>query len=385
MSPRLIVEIPIIPRHDTDGALFVDSTSRHMGSFRSSVRQYVNTITSLTAVWYRYYGFISGGNLCNYGGEPDQIADPKDLVQFIPRAFVFITILALYSKLFQFLRRPDAIHVRSFVSGGSTGVAADERRGSVMQRLSKKVKGEVKDDRPPWEQLEFVTMGSLAEGRLHTEASLPRQSISHEAIHMPLPYPTATSLTRASSSSSVNQGRDWEQRGSDAETLVTPPLGPVNHVRVQALSPVLSDGAREFENPQETKDQTMAEFFQEHQVGNGTISEHDGPQMSATEYFNRQASLLMLYFPLAVSIHFAWLMVVSAGLLRIISSTDIRHDDLWTTKCYTESGICMVRLISGVYRWTCIRKFQQRTALNQQGLAEYMVKRRVRRKMPDRL
>jgi hypothetical protein len=58
--------------------------------------------------------------------------------------------------------------------------------------------------------------------------------------------------------------------------------------------------------------QTMKEFFDDDVVSRpagpdsraerGTTS-NNAPQMSATAYFNRQASMLMLYFPLAVSLN----------------------------------------------------------------------------------
>lgn len=65
----------------------------------------------------------------------------------------------------------------------------------------------------------------------------------------------------------------------------------------------------------EVPEQTLAEYLQETAFdgahGNGTtptgidaergLGSSGTPQLSATAYFNRQASLLMLYFPLAVS------------------------------------------------------------------------------------
>jgi len=70
--------------------------------------------------------------------------------------------------------------------------------------------------------------------------------------------------------------------------------------------------------------ETLGQFFKDDQFGSsedsraerGGISNNNGlPQMSATAYFNRQASLLMLYFPLAVS------NITDSNGLRLTDST----------------------------------------------------------------
>lgn len=88
--------------------------------------------------------------------------------------------------------------------------------------------------------------------------------------------------------------------------------------------------------------QTMKEFFSndvasrsagpESRAERGATS-NNPPQMSATAYFNRQASLLMLYFPLAVSTPSRdrprqWLttLTVYAGLFSLTYPSCIRHD-----------------------------------------------------------
>nr|XP_031863082.1 uncharacterized protein CI109_001560 [Kwoniella shandongensis]KAA5530154.1 hypothetical protein CI109_001560 [Kwoniella shandongensis] len=157
----------------------------------------------------------------------------------------------------------------------------------------------------------------------------------------------------ASCSSTTTASGPSSQRPSNTDTLVTPELSynyecppsadsstklvsaePLpTSLRATVLSPVLSQGSRDEsqlgpqidiedvdddgDSTQERRPsgQTLKEFFQEYQVtggedgqfttggGRGSGSNgHKLPQMSASAYFNRQASLLMLYFPLASSL-----------------------------------------------------------------------------------
>lgn len=62
----------------------------------------------------------------------------------------------------------------------------------------------------------------------------------------------------------------------------------------------VGEGARELKE----QGQTMQEFFAEYQMTPAeakAVGKHVSQQRSAANYFNRQASLLMLYFPIAVS------------------------------------------------------------------------------------
>ncbi len=124
----------------------------------------------MKAVWMGTVGFVSSGTLCYYGSHPiGKYADVKNLIQFIPRAFVFIVILIFYSSLFNFLRRPDTIPLSShFASGETTGERRDSRTAAkVFRPLTKlgrlpssKQINSVNPD-APWESLEFVTAGNV--------------------------------------------------------------------------------------------------------------------------------------------------------------------------------------------------------------------------------
>lgn len=242
-------------------------------------------MTPLTLVWLHFYGFMSIGNLCYYDGE-EGTPDARDLIQFIPRAVTFGTVAILYSMLYRFLRRPDTIQISSHY---------ESRRGSVtggMNRLTKLVQKKEEDDRPPWEQLEFVHTGHRP-----WEDDVSQMDLITPATPITPVNPHSTLSVNVSSSSSTER-RDWGQRGSDAETLV------VRTERQPSAPSPLGAKAR-FDTDSDLDgggkdEQTMAEFFQENQLDTGQL-ESGRPELSATAYFNRQASLLMLYFPLAVS------------------------------------------------------------------------------------
>jgi hypothetical protein len=278
-------------------------------------------------VWYQFYGFVSIGSLCYYKGDPDGvIPDASDLIQFIPRAVTFLTIAVLYSMLYKFLRRPDTIQISSRYDSRRSSVA-DGKGAAGLQRLVKRVQGKesVKEDtRPPWEQMEFVQVGHRQWDEIIMEPApqLTRSDVIDLQPTSSLQLPDPSSR-RQSTSSSIEVGAPpWErQRASDAETLVTPTSAfERDGSRLpQALSPVLSERKARFDSVERIEsededygegknDQTMAEFFQENAAdpGGGDQAGQDGVQpMSAAAYFNRQASLLMLYFPLAVSVSVA--------------------------------------------------------------------------------
>lgn len=337
--------------------------------------------------WWAHAGWAESGPLCYYA--PKVILgelDSRDLVQFIPRAFVFITIIVLYSMLYKFLRRPDTIQLSSqFVSGetGQVESAGRSRRKRILGTFKLRSKkgrsgqsgpgGEVPpaskiDPNAPWEQLEFVQIGgrhafSQSASALHfsptasVDQQLPEQ-LDWRPASPPLlgvSWPSSTSEPRVgpehrpSLASILTHNTEPRtptyppnsQRPSDT-TLVSsaPQLRFEPDSRSQPLNPVVSQPetksgswrdreieldlgpevvgqlSKDAEDEEEDSDttpngQTMKEFFSDDAVASrpaglesraerGTTS-NGPPQMSATAYFNRQASLLMLYFPLAVS------------------------------------------------------------------------------------
>jgi hypothetical protein len=359
----------------------------HSGSESSSSPE--SQMTYPIIVWWHYVGWSSRASpLCYYAPHYLSInIDARDLVQFIPRAFVFITICILYSTLFSFLRRPDTIQLSSeFVSGGVEQVDGlktgrytmkafrSKRPSSASAAHAPGQTGSVNPD-APWEQLEFVQVGG---------SSLWLNSNSPVLSHMPQLSPTgrrssgiplysgpvtpdsqdgdnlnlslAVPDIRPGMSSKVSLAStsslpDTPLSTRETDNLVLPEgqhatqnrrpsmMNRISHM--SALSPVLSQYSAEenvdrdrgmtipddYMNAPEgslrvvydkgegvgtrkTDEQTMKDFFKEFQVespgegGEGGIGGSEGKlgmPISATAYFNRQASLLMLYFPLAVS------------------------------------------------------------------------------------
>lgn len=339
-----------------------------------------------SGAWWAHAGWAQSGPLCYYA--PKVVSgglDTRDLVQFIPRAFVFITIIVLYSMLYKFLRRPDTIQLSSQFVSGETGQVDSSgrprRRGfsGAFKWRSKKA-GSAQcgqngdphsaskiDPNAPWEQLEFVQIGGRNPFSQSASALnfSPTASVDYSPSPQPdwkpasppligTPYvsPTPEPILgpehRPSLASILTDSTELQtplyppnfQRPSDT-TLVSTPTYQLRFEpdsRSQPLNPVLSQPEtksgpwvdrdieldlgpkevgnlskddREEENHDMTPDgQTMKEFFSddivsrpagpESRTERGTTS-NNPPQMSATAYFNRQASMLMLYFPLAVS------------------------------------------------------------------------------------
>lgn len=85
----------------------------------------------VAVIGYELYGFYPTGGICYYGNNAGLYSE---LVQFVPRAFVFCAIVFFYAKLYVFLNRPDRIKA-SFSSSGrnnstsynydATGVASN--------------------------------------------------------------------------------------------------------------------------------------------------------------------------------------------------------------------------------------------------------------------
>ncbi|WWD08846.1 hypothetical protein V865_006960 [Kwoniella europaea PYCC6329] len=438
------------------------------------------------AIWHGTVGWVNNGSLCYYGTKSNGI--DRDLIQFIPRAIVFIVIIILYSRLFRFLRRPDTIQLSTqFMAGTQPDVSrtnGDEENhaagahnvgghGSKLFRpifkLGRGSSGTKDPVNPeaPWEALEFVTVGGAYGGRLtnntpiHTSTIdftptvpsgilLASRPVSPELIspgqEIKDPFMNSTNInSRYPSTPSEASGPSSDSKKSDTYTVVTPELTyqpeapstvdsttnlitsdshPIPTIqRHHVLSPVLSQGSKadlggegeaeedrlgvyddptldgglgpagpigrrrsslvEFDDDlgQNGEDrrpsgQTLKEFFQEYQVGglddiqenrgrgsaSGSKSGGIGQPMSASAYFNRQASLLMLYFPLA------YMLVFSVSLVRLVYDM-VQGQPTPVLSIMSSWLVLSVGLIDGaVY-----------------GIAELMVKAKVRRKMPEHM
>lgn len=345
-------------------------------------------------------------------------------MQFVPRAIVFLIIIVLYTQLYRFLRRPDTITLSDDLMGAnsvdghlvSSDTADTERSvmynpfGKMAAKLSghksppaPDQKGFIGPERPPWEALEFVTVGrgatsqrtgasaaklsplpgamdptfvggSLIESGTNPTtndeappwmASPPssiRQGDSISRTNTPTVQPCRPPLLpedesgpgsrRKSSVPDMSSESSGSKRPSEADTLHTPRSTTVplavefaaehaqsyptrDHSVVHILEPTVSVGSmdkkemgpgepspplnglplyphpviRRQPSPEDDEEddrdrgETLAQFFDasadpEARSYRGSSA---GQQMSATAYFNRQASILMLWFPITVS------------------------------------------------------------------------------------
>ena len=213
------------------------------------------------------------------------------------------------------------------------------------------------DPAAPWEQLEFIQVGHKTWQLSPVTSAVPP---IHPAQSSTRPLsPTSTPLESAPAAISINVESDQtdallpitlherfverlprgsvvsfdahdtiidSQRSSESKIPTPPELRydcdtPLD--KSQSLTPVVSDSEKaeaivseDVESLAGTErrpsDNALRDFLQENQLSgrddfgtgtnNGTGTNGRQP-MSATAYFNRQASLLMLYFPLAVSAH----------------------------------------------------------------------------------
>ncbi|WVQ79035.1 hypothetical protein IAT38_001127 [Cryptococcus sp. DSM 104549] len=422
-------------------------------------------------IWQGTVGFTNTGTLCYYASKDSSDGLDRDLMQFIPRALVFVVIILLYSRLFTFLRRPDTIHLSNHFVSGSSDPEQQNHSGTPKTLLRPIARlgrmgshSNAPNPEAPWEALEFIHVGGInhlapdSEQATHTGRPSLVGSLSNGAGFIPsvptgiiLPAQESPELStssyeskdpsggyvlhgvRTSSASSRASGSvSWptptSQRPSAVDTLVAhdpanpytgsshslsklamadnSPPPPMFH----ALSPVMSQGSklemdigvdpldqmpvvssrRGEDGPRESEEaitldledgedgedgdregQTMKEFFQEFQVPagaddsrhcTGSGGHQQKPQRSAASYFNRQASLLMLYFPLA------YMFVFSISLVRLVY--DMVHEQASPVLSIMSSWMVIsVGLIDGLVY----------------GIAELMVRRKVRRKMPEHM
>ena len=369
--------------------------------------------------WWAGVGWSMNGPLCYYA--PHAITnnlDARDLVQFVPRASVFIIIIVLYSMLYKFLRRPDTIQLSSQFVSGETGInrGVDGKKKGVLSGLkwisktnvcTQDGRGPIEhsaskiDPNAPWEALEFVKVGgrdllspldtglqfpsspstgglgpapspqhrgsitSIYLGTNGNDSRTPDLAVPSTFIHRP----SLVSIHSSSSETRIPLTTLSSSRPSQSDTLVPSPdsrYPPKQFI----LSPVMSQNASrtdpridrdiEFDlgpdvveslryksqdhkhnslgEEEDSPGETLGQFFKDDQavIGSGEdsraerggMSHNNGlPQMSATAYFNRQASLLMLYFPLAVSTILMtrcdaadsqYMLVFSVSLIRLI-------------------------------------------------------------------
>ncbi|KAJ9094347.1 hypothetical protein QFC20_006915 [Naganishia adeliensis] len=165
------------------------------------------------------------------------------------------------------------------------------------------------------------------------------------------------------------------------------PIGPPSPLRLEHEMPALNnegprpvadpveesprsdhedDGNKDDQEAEAPMEHTLRDFFQANQVTDNDLSQTSGSDIRAEEsaatYFNRQASLLMLYFPLAYMFIFAFSMV------RLLY-------DMITSK--PNAGLTIASL------WFILSAGVIDALVY--GFAEIVVRRRVRRNLPRHL
>ncbi|KAK4685663.1 hypothetical protein P7C73_g4483, partial [Tremellales sp. Uapishka_1] len=382
-------------------------------------------------IWWGAAGFSSTKNLCYYKSKDiGHGLDARDLVQFVPRALVFLVVLVLYSRLFKFLRRPDTVQLSTQYFPPSTNgealpqlnVPQSSSKLGPLLRLARLGSGASKADSntskendAPWEQMEFASDHYLratpqqsiftaqppslpGSGILLSKASTPYHS-SLSLQGDPIKFDLETRSRQTSISIAAGDPTPHLQYHLNDKSKV--PALPTA-LPLHPLTPVLSHGVSESNESSSFKEDSdkepemmdegrrpsalsMREFFSEPVSDRGEVefgpgAGTNGHQMSAATYFNRQASLLMLYFPLAVSscvqhntatalrLVEQYLAVFSISLVRLV-------DDM-----VTKNANPVLTLISG---WMVLSVGLIDALVY--GVAEWVVRRRVRRKMPDRI
>jgi hypothetical protein len=298
---------------------------------------------------------------------------------------VFIVVIILYSRLFQFLRRPDTISVsesardtaelatRNFLQKqeakqkqnrpAATGFWG-RMAGSVGLQQSGHGMQELKDSVPPWELLHINTAGLNLE-TMEVPATAPTTGEEKPPQRVPLSWkipsddnarsdriPTASTLV-GSEHGIVVHDYDTQKPASIAEgageVIALPslgrnpdstpqysldPTGPPSPLQLNDKLPESNsagprhvvalkehseksdhedNGSKDEQEGEGPMEHTLRDFFQANPASDNDTSQTAGfdirAEESAAAYFNRQASLLMLYFPLAYMFIFAFSMV----------------------------------------------------------------------------
>lgn len=296
-------------------------------------------------------------------------------------------VIILYSRLFQFLRRPDTISVsesaRDTAELGTRGFLQNQEakqrqnrsaatvfwgkiRESVGLQQSGRGMQELKEPVPPWELLHINTAGLNLE-TMEVPATAPSSGEEKPPQRVPLSWkipsddnarsdriPTVSTLVGSEQGIAIHD-HDTRKPTSKAEeageviTLPTLarnpdsssrhsldryPTGPPSPLQINDEIPASNNagpryvaaskedseksdleanGSKDEQEGEGPMDHTLRDFFQANPASDNDASQTAGSDIRAEEsaaaYFNRQASLLMLYFPLAYMFIFAFSMV----------------------------------------------------------------------------
>lgn len=286
------------------------------------------------------------------------------------RILGFCTVVGVYISLFFFLRRPDSVNI-----SGINSKSHSSWTGNIKQMAfggCKKAK-RVSDDLPPWEKLELDCSGLVV---LPEPEPAARKVSAASVVNVIKGSPARlTSLFKETSKEdrpAPTSNPSLGQHASHSDLANMPIVGHGLNIRFPSAdgkypasmkSGTSVKSGHESEEPQET----MQAFFQA-QENMGPVpamtplpSSEANPE-SASAYLNRQASLLMFWFPVAYTI------TLMPSLVRLIAEI-ARGKDSATLRLI--QSIATISLgLQDVFIY---------------GIVEWTIKRRVHRRLPDHL
>jgi hypothetical protein len=277
------------------------------------------------------------------------------------RLFAFCIMCALYISLFFFLRRPDTISIGGASSKGHSSWTDNLKQMAFPRRKKAQAADE---DVPPWEKLQLDFSGVVILPEPETADRKP--SVVRVIGAITRSPARLTSLfkvnSREESTASVKSPRLGETP-SDPELTVMPVIHPGLKIRFPSDADPGYPASIKSANRVEEKEETLQAFFQADEKAFepvptlAPLPPSEEMAESASAYFNRQASLLMFWFPIA------YMITLTPSLVRL-SAEIARGRDSSTLKLIANLATMSLGLqdvfIYGIVEWTIKRKVRKR-------------------------
>lgn len=274
---------------------------------------------------------------------------------------------ALYISLFFFLRRPDAISIGDINSKNHSSWTDNIKQ--LAFRGCKKAQP-IEEDVPPWEKLQLDFSGVVILPEPKSDA--PRKPSVASVINIITRSPARlTSLFKVNSKEEQTASLDDQpakQPDFTAESTAKPTVDHGLNIRFPTDVDHGYPASAKSIHGAEQDGQTLEAFFKADEKAFVPASTLPGLPSSeamagsASAYFNRQASLLMFWFPIAYTI------TLTPSLVRL-SAEIARGRDCPTLKLIANLATNSLGL-QDVFIY---------------GIVEWTIKRRVRQRLPDHL
>ncbi|KAJ9105195.1 hypothetical protein QFC20_004330 [Naganishia adeliensis] len=315
----------------------------------------------LAGVWFwkRDFSPSPGSAEWDYAIRGDRL--DQNLGEFLPRLFAFCIMTALYISLFFFLRRPDTISIGDISSKNHSSWTDNLKQLAFRGCKKAQPKEEVV---PPWEKLQLDFSGVVI---LPEPASAATRKPSVASVINVITRSPArlTSLFKVNSKERPTALNDQPINGSacPAELTVMPTVDHGLNIRFPAEVDHEYPASAKSIHEAEQNGQTLEAFFKADEkafVPASTLPglpSSEAMAESASAYFNRQASLLMFWFPIAYTI------TLTPSLVRL-SAEIARGRDSPTLKLIANLATNSLGLqdvfIYGIVEWTIKRRVRQR-------------------------